>query len=364
MSEMNMISGKRKKKFNLNNISRYRDQLFGLTIITIVLYHFSDDYCFAYLNGVTGDGSFIENILVFGYHACIGSIGVEIFLILSGMGLYYSYSKNTGVKDFYRRRFLRVLVPYLMVAAVFWGIKDFVVLDGSPALYISDIAFITFFTQGTRTIWFAGFILVMYVLFPFFYKVMFRGGRPCRRAVLLIGASFLLPAAVYMVSQELYNNIEIALTRAPCFLLGMAGGYYIKEGRKISLWKAAVFIAAGVLCGAAGVLIEAPGFVERYLNTVYSWALLIIATGFIHLICKWNIINRFLSMMGGYTLEIYMLHVVMRNLMKSFGFESYRFLQYMIMAAIAVALSPGLKRISSAIVERIEKAGASGSRGG
>lgn len=273
------------KGFELGWISKYRDVLFGIAIIMIVIYHFSDDYLVAYLSGsIDPAENPVKSLLSFGYQGVFGSIGVEIFLILSGMGLYYSFSKNSDIRAFYKKRFSRLVVPYLIVALIFWAVKDLYILKSTILQYVSDITFVTMVTNGTRTIWFVGFILVMYLLFPLFYRVIFGG-----------------------------------------------------ENRLIRF------------------LIQAPDFVTRYLDGYYSCAVLIILTLLVYAFSNFHRMNSFLKWIGGYSLEIYMPHVTMRNLMKSFGFETYVFMQYFIMAVLAVLLSIPLKKISKKVISHIKR---------
>ena len=58
-----------------------------------------------------------------------GFLYKEIFVFLSGMGLYYSFSKDSNVKKFYIKRYKRILIPYVIVAIAFWGIKDLLILE-------------------------------------------------------------------------------------------------------------------------------------------------------------------------------------------------------------------------------------------
>lgn len=162
---MENVSNQKQRGFHLSLISNYRNEMLGLAIITIVLFHFCDDYYYAAAYGIVD-----TNNLIMGYLGCVGSIGVEIFVLLSGIGLYFSYSKNSDIKKFYQKRFKRILMPYIPVALVFWGIKDLLLSDGTFGAYMADVTFITFFTDGTRTIWFIGFMIVMYLLFPLIYK--------------------------------------------------------------------------------------------------------------------------------------------------------------------------------------------------
>ncbi len=80
------------KEFNLNWLSRYRDELFGVSILLIVLFHYSEEV-FVALNYAWA-----------AYYGAVSSVGVEIFVFLSGMGLYYSFARNSNVREFLAKR--------------------------------------------------------------------------------------------------------------------------------------------------------------------------------------------------------------------------------------------------------------------
>lgn len=48
-----------------------------------------------------------------------GDIGVEMFAVLSAIGVFSSLKKNPSVIQFYKRRFLRIVPTYLLVAIPF-----------------------------------------------------------------------------------------------------------------------------------------------------------------------------------------------------------------------------------------------------
>lgn len=105
---------------DLSLISKYRNELFGLSIISIIIYHFCEDYFYAYQAGEVA-----KNILILGYYHGISSVGVEIFLLLSGFGLYYSFSKDDDLRTFYLKRAKKLLIPYIPIGIVLWGVLDF-----------------------------------------------------------------------------------------------------------------------------------------------------------------------------------------------------------------------------------------------
>lgn len=85
---------KNKRALDLSKISSFRNEIFGFAILSIVFYHFLDDYFFAMKNGAVAGGILLKPLTII-FLGAVGSMGVEIFLILSGMGLYFCFQKMT-----------------------------------------------------------------------------------------------------------------------------------------------------------------------------------------------------------------------------------------------------------------------------
>ena len=66
------------KKIQLNEISLFRTELMGLSAILILICH---------------SIAHIEMPVLLRYTLSFGNIGVDLFLFLSGMGMWYSLSK-------------------------------------------------------------------------------------------------------------------------------------------------------------------------------------------------------------------------------------------------------------------------------
>lgn len=56
-----------------------------------------------------------------GYQGVLGVVGVHIFLVVSGYGIYYSFKRN-GFENFWNKRILSVYVPYLV-----WQIPSMII---------------------------------------------------------------------------------------------------------------------------------------------------------------------------------------------------------------------------------------------
>lgn len=76
-----------KKRLNWGMVSEYRNEIFGLSAILVIISHAPSMKLPAYLESV-------RPLLIH------GNIGVDIFLFLSGMGLWFSFFKRSEYKKF------------------------------------------------------------------------------------------------------------------------------------------------------------------------------------------------------------------------------------------------------------------------
>ena len=91
------------KDIELENISRYRGELMGAAMLFIMLFHV----------GLPQSDSF------FGLRR-MGNIGVDMFLFLSGIGLWFAWLKRPEVRHFFARRYLRVYPAWLIAASLYY----------------------------------------------------------------------------------------------------------------------------------------------------------------------------------------------------------------------------------------------------
>ena len=153
------------KEIELANISRYRGELMGAAMIFVILFHV----------GLPRDDTF------FGLRR-IGNIGVDIFLFLSGMGLWFSWTKRPSLSHFFSRRFLRIYPAWFIIACLYY-IPDFLCPDfvghsGHSANIIDLIGNITinwnFWINDELTFWYIPAIMALYLVSPFYMNLIIR----------------------------------------------------------------------------------------------------------------------------------------------------------------------------------------------
>lgn len=344
------------RKFDFALLSKYRDVLMGMQILLIMLFHFTEDCKLSSIH-------FNRFVSLF-YHY-IGSSGVDVFLFLSGLGLYFSWKKNPDARSFYRKRFERILIPYGMVAVLAWGWYDLFYSQMGFWQFVKDFTFISFFTDGTKWFWYIFMVIISYLLFPYFFQ-MVEGAQNAgteKTALLSVwSACTIFAVMMQLYDQELYLNISVALMRFPAFFLGCMAGKYSYENRKVSSWKIYVSV---VLAFVAGVMLHISikplmGFYSRaLLNLCVCLALVMILetvsegnhTSFAK-IC--NAGEKVLAWFGKYSLEFYLLHVAIRKVMNTLGYHTYEIGYEVVMLLITSILVLLLKKGSSVVTRLLE----------
>jgi len=136
-------------------LSKNRTQLMGYAILMVLVYHY---------------GCWVHNF--FGDYN-VGFVGVDIFMFLSGWGLVFSYHKSKSVKEFYKKRAVRILPTFFLMYFIIIAYKII-----SPNLHESSLSIILELTtlsywlqtDPNPTDWFLNCIIGFYFIFPILIK--------------------------------------------------------------------------------------------------------------------------------------------------------------------------------------------------
>lgn len=208
------------RKITWNLLSKYRSELFGFAIISIIIFHYFED-----LNATNISG--ILKVFTKGYIWLIGSIGVEIFIFLSGLGLYYSLRKQFNISRYIYNRVERTIIPYLIYGGFFWIVVDIILSKRYIKNFLYDYSLLSFWIDGNKHLWFVAFIIVIYIIFPYIYVLFVRQNSKTqkRNFIFLICTMYLLVLiTILKIFPSFFQNTEIALTRVPVFVLGLYYG--------------------------------------------------------------------------------------------------------------------------------------------
>ena len=196
-----------------------------LAFCFIIVYHFMVEL------EQKGNYNFLERGWVYytngNFHIAI--IGVSLFFMISGAGLMLSSTRKWDVKDFYKRRFTKLLIPFYIVE-IFSLIASFVLkpewLGYFPSvskskLLLNLLGMDGYFEQFFPTFslhvgeWFLGALIMLYGIFPIFRFCMGKN-----RYVTIIVATIYYIIMVFSdgLFASPWTNVFI---KAYDFLLGM-----------------------------------------------------------------------------------------------------------------------------------------------
>ena len=284
-------------------INKYRGQIMGISALWIVVYHtwyrmFAPETSPKLLH-------YMELAIT-----KLGYFGVDIFFLLSGIGLSYSIVKHS-TKQFLLRRFRRLAYPVLIAAAgqaimEGWSFPEYLFRASGIGLFIGKNYFL----------WFISAITATYLLFPLYWRFFSRSRSKLRFTALFIIAWYL---GSVLLDGVIPSKVALLLMpRVQPFVLGVFFGWAQQNGGlKMSR---RVFNIAAVLSAAAGTALG-------WLNTIHSVGFfrlqpngfipgILVAFGFTVLLAELSglldragratrAINKFFGFYGRISLEIY-----------------------------------------------------------
>jgi peptidoglycan/LPS O-acetylase OafA/YrhL len=335
-------------KLTWNIISEYRGVLMGIAIISILIFHYTDD-CRIYDINFNGWVEF--------YNLYISSSWVDVFLFLSGFGLYFALKKKSDITSFYVRRFVKIIVPYLLVAIPTFLWRDFYVGQLGVSVFIKDLFFVTLFSKGNTWYWYVFMICFCYFIFPYVFQVVETCENEIAEQMRMMGIFTFFTVIAIMLQlyyKDFFGNINIFLLRFPVFFLGTFIGKRAYEKREIS-WNVYVMMILSLIIVRLRLVkkVIIVRYVVAFLNLSICFAIAIIFNKLkscdrIHKICK-----SFFEWFGAYSLELYLTHVTVRSIMNHYGYFTYHAKNELIMVCISIILSLVLKKVTEMLVKLV-----------
>lgn len=230
----------------VNKISKYRSEIMGIAILLICICHST-----LFLG---------QDVLkIYDYIRNFCKIGVDIFFIMSGLGLYNSFSRDNNIWRFYKKRLTRILPTYFMVILI-WAVISIVLSLESFTGFLWKYSLISFWMSGELVEWFIAAIILLYLVFPILYW-LFKTYR-----LVVYGFWIIIYVVTFYISMtqadqsalKLIN--EVFVVRIPCFLVGILIGEYISDEvtHKINM-------NAVILCGISSIVLL---YVNATVNSV------------------------------------------------------------------------------------------------
>lgn len=306
-------------------LSKYRSELMGLACLWVMLHHNSFDWPKALYP--------LERFALY------GNLGVDIFLLLSGVGLYFAWQKKPKLGSFYARRLVRVLVPYAVLAIPYWAWRDLWLGKGDFWL---DVTQLSLPLKHVISTWYIPAIVCFYLLYPLIARFLF-SGESRTRCVILCGCVMLPCLFLYYTGNTIYRNCEIALTRSVIFIIGCMLGQMVHERRPIEEHLVPLSLLWVMLNCILREKVSLGDVWIRFSYIPLSLAVTLLLCWLLEKMDGFSRLRSFLRFFGERSLELYLSHVLLKNVFYTYCpidlWDRWGILTYAVILAVSLVLS-------------------------
>lgn len=241
----------------------------------------------------------------------IGYGGVDIFLFLSGFGLYYSCSNNwNGNKNYFIKRFKRILPAFWTVIIFMFIIQGPYCLKGLLVVCAKCTTLGLWIPAIPMYLWYISLISLLYAIYPSFYRFYTTKTIVATFVILVISFALMLIYIVNNINSE-KNSLQIlAISRLPIFFIGSFWGKYLENERKC---KGRLFLIIQMLFGFLCLFFFRNNLQPYLWNGALAFIpFILIVPGLCYTISAilelCPLIAKPFNFLGKYTLEIYILN--------------------------------------------------------
>lgn len=322
----------------------------AIAIIGVLIIHTTDDTAAVKnLTGLMFSLMYIEELIRF---------AVPMFIFVSGFVLYNKYRSELPVKDFYKKRFMSILIPYIIFSVIYCIVNA--QLGLFPSFTLNSVIDSIFNFTASGQFWYIQLILTFYIFYP---------------AII----------AYYEVTKDLFGIHILAALFSPILIMYLLGSFMPSFGFAITTpFKYLIYFLFGIytndnydkICRhlerismkkilLLGALIASLPFVSMFLvvdsrygtqfsNSIpYYYQLTLVSTNILH-ICIFMFCLYFLLIykpkipvlqkMGEYSYGIFLVHALFHNFLLIYIFPRFSIFPtslnfYIILFAVMLTMS-------------------------
>lgn len=298
------------KDIDLVNISRFRGEHMGLAMLFIILFHVTlprtDDF--------------------YGLRR-MGNLGVDIFLFLSGVGLWFSWAKArcenndsirlffTRWKEFYTRRLARVYPTWIIMACLFY-IPRFLKHDTHTVANWIDLSgdiLINwdFWLHDELTFWYIPATMMLYIFAPPYMELIRK--HPIYQWLVVVMVMWCVLVQYVAPIHKAVGHIEIFWSRVPIFFLGLNMGEVVRKKETLdgqSIWMIWIMFLMTLITSMwleQEIHGRFPLFIERMLYIPLTVTTILLFNRLFRRTPAW--FNKCFAFVGTLSLEAYLIHV-------------------------------------------------------
>ena len=307
----------------LENLSTYRTALMGFAILIIVFYHFSG----------RGGTNIVDKVLRIAFSQ--GYVGVDIFMVVSGLGLTFSLLKNENLREYYIKRWVRIFPFFTFITLI----ECCIIRGESFGLALLRSTTLGYWFRFPYIDWYIPALVGLYAVFPLiFHRIV----KP-RRYWLALGIGIICFVAGVIIDVYILMDWKhmAFVYRIPDFLMGCMIAVAIKDGytEKVVIR----YIIISTLLGVTVFLLRIGG------NHILWFTNLCLTPLYLILLCKvfkklssvnWgeHLVVPF-AFVGLFSLELYRISSSFERLLTNEACPEYHYLFVLLYAIASIALS-------------------------
>ena len=249
----------------------------------------------------------------YGLRRC-GNVGVDMFLFLSGVGLWYSWTKNPSFTHFFKRRYLRIYPVWLLMASLYY-VPDYLNHGGHSNSVVDMLGDILinwdFWLHDELTFWYVPAIMMLYTFAPAYITLVRR--YPMYRWLPLLMVVWCVMVQWVLPIHHAVGHIEIFWSRVPIFFIGINFGEMVRMRRQLpgeAVWLLLItFLMTFGTCLYLELVRHGhfPLFVERMLYIPFTVCTVLVMNRIFRRMPQW--VNSSFRFVGALSLEAYLIHI-------------------------------------------------------
>jgi len=273
-------------------IKTYRTELMGMAILWVIGYHLHPQ------------NNLLNKLTFLGYG------GVDIFFLVSGFGLFYSYHQSKNIVTFWQKRLVRIFPTYLFFVIAFLLLNQKLTFLNF-IIHASTLGF--WFTSSTFFEWYVPSLVLLYLVSPLFIRLVSFNAYIFAIVTALLTLLFIISWNIW----QLPKFQMMCYSRFPIFMLGIYLGYISKQQNyhgvfnfKI-IWILMTIMGFAFLCYCHSTY----KYAELWTSALYWLPFFIIVPGLM-IVCGYllnfriDVINIPLEYFGKISYELYLTHVI------------------------------------------------------
>lgn len=321
---------------DLSLISKYRSQLMGIAILWVMFFHLP-------LINVYSKIQFILSFKNMGYG------GVDMFMLLSGIGIFYSLNRDSSIKNFYKRRFIRI-IPYYTPIVLLYSLFFYYQGNLSLGTVFLNVTTISFWISSKGLFdWYMPTILAFYLVSPFLVSLIKKNNKIL--FILIFTFSFLI---FFLLAGTKYYYLLPVFGRFPTFLFGLYLGSQFVSKKNIHCSRFQIILLifsliAGVFLWKFFLVSMSSYWTSYGILMVPLWLItfpLCVFLSYLLSLIK-NYKYPILTFFGTNSLIFYIFHERIMNVMTFYGIQNITIVAFV----LTIILGLAWKKIVDKIIE-------------